>query len=205
MIQFYQIKIQSLLEILHTKCNIIHGDIKPDNFLINFKNSKEWEHWDKNSSKGWENKGLKLIDFGLSKDLRLYPDNVSFKGNVHASNFKCIEMQENKEWTYQIDIFGMLGTIHTMLFGCYMETKKSELSDTTSINVLKKPFKRFWQVNLWNNLFNQCLNIKDCQSIPNLTTLRNSFEDYLEQNPRKSNSLKSLLMKQNLLIYNNNK
>jgi checkpoint serine/threonine-protein kinase len=115
-------------------------------------------------------------------------------------------MEENREWKFQIDTFGLLGTIHTMLFGDYMKIKKKVI-DGIKINSIENSFKRYWQVDLWKNLFHTLLNVKNCNSNPSLSNLRKTFEDYFIKNPRKSKTLKSLLMKQNVNIYksiNNN-
>lgn len=45
--------------------------------------------------------GLCLIDWGRGIDLSLFPDGVQFKGDSRTSGFRCVEMQENRPWTYQ--------------------------------------------------------------------------------------------------------
>lgn len=45
--------------------------------------------------------GLCLVDWGRGIDRRLFPDNAEFKGDCRTSGFRCIEMQENKPWTFQ--------------------------------------------------------------------------------------------------------
>lgn len=45
--------------------------------------------------------GLCLVDWGRGIDKSLFPDKMKFKGDCRTSGFRCIEMQENKPWTFQ--------------------------------------------------------------------------------------------------------
>jgi checkpoint serine/threonine-protein kinase len=96
---FYTIELLRIVETLHNECNIIHCDIRPENLLILNENCKVWENWTKEGAKGWECKGLKLIDFGNCIDMKLYPKGTMFQGE---GPIKCIEMQTGKPWTYQV-------------------------------------------------------------------------------------------------------
>ena len=70
---FFMIEILSILEAVHS-CNIIHADIKPDNFVI--QTIPEC----KTTSDLFENGPvcLKLIDFGRSIDMKAFPQGTSF-------------------------------------------------------------------------------------------------------------------------------
>lgn len=46
--------------------------------------------------------GLCLVDWGRGIDLHLFPENMEFNGDSRTSCFRCVEMQENKPWKYQV-------------------------------------------------------------------------------------------------------
>ena len=46
--------------------------------------------------------GLCLVDWGRGIDMHLFPDNMEFKGDCRTSGFRCVEMQENRPWTFQV-------------------------------------------------------------------------------------------------------
>lgn len=49
-----------------------------------------------------ESKVLKLIDFGRSIDMDLFPRGTTFTAKVTTSGFQCIEMKTNRPWTFQV-------------------------------------------------------------------------------------------------------
>ena len=51
---------------------------------------------------GGRSKIIKLIDFGRSIDLTMYPSGTSFTTKVETSGFQCIEMKTDQPWTYQV-------------------------------------------------------------------------------------------------------
>ncbi|KAK6171390.1 hypothetical protein SNE40_019589 [Patella caerulea] len=182
---YITIEMFHIIEKLH-KCQIIHGDIKPDNFLVDtipdIKVSKN-----KAEVFGNKTKFLKLIDFGQSIDMAKFPEGTTFLAKVGTSGFKCIEMQTDQPWTYQTDIFGMVGTIHVLIFGKYMNVYQSKGKWH-----IANSFVRKWNQPLWKELFHTLLNIPSCDELPNLSALRTSFEDYF---------MSDLVDKYNGLVY----
>ncbi|XP_055548233.1 uncharacterized protein LOC129731895 isoform X2 [Wyeomyia smithii] len=152
---------------LHS-CMIIHADIKPDNFLLM-----------KPLSLGCSTLSVQLIDFGVSIDLKLFPKKTAFKKVVKTESFTCIEMLENRPWTFQPDLYGVAGTTHVMLFGRYMEVQKD--MDNWYI---KTRMPRYFRKNLWDNYFSTLLNIRDCEVMPNLQTLRNMLLSEINDNSK---------------------
>ena len=45
---------------------------------------------------------LKLIDFGRSIDMKLFPAGTTFSANCYTEDFQCIEMKEGRAWTTQV-------------------------------------------------------------------------------------------------------
>ncbi|XP_011294960.2 probable inactive serine/threonine-protein kinase bub1 [Musca domestica] len=148
-----------LLEIidhLHA-VNIIHADIKADNFLLMNKlqyPSKE--------------RCIQLIDFGVSIDMKRFKKGQTFSFIHNDNSFKCIEMREQRPWTYQLDLYGLAGVLHVLLFGKYMDVEKK----TNGIWMHKTHVPRYFNRNLWDAIFKALLNIRDCNSMPNLQNLR---------------------------------
>lgn len=88
---------------------------------------------------------------------------------IHNDNsFKCIEMREQRPWTYQLDLYGLAGVLHVLLFGKYMDVEKK----TNGIWMHKTHVPRYFNRNLWDAIFKALLNIRDCNSMPNLQNLR---------------------------------
>jgi checkpoint serine/threonine-protein kinase len=84
---YYTIEMLKIVETLHAT-HIIHGDIKPDNFLIKNNTVDVWLDWGSGAEGGWDAKGLKLIDYGRSIDTTLFPTGTRYRGDYHVSGFK---------------------------------------------------------------------------------------------------------------------
>lgn len=165
-------------ELLHIvsklhEVNIIHGDIKPDNFLLS-NNAFDYDVLDKLTS---STTSLLLIDFGRAIDLNLHPKGICFMKTLNKNYFKCTEMQDNKPWVFQLDWYGVLSCIHTMLFSEYMAVRKEN-----GRWEIGKKFKRYWYTSLWEPLFNDLLNIPECYKEPDIKLYTGMIKSKLEQN-----------------------
>lgn len=200
LIIYYTLEMLKIIEILHG-AGIIHGDIKPDNFLIKNNPGVELDDWGSGSA-GWDGKGLVLIDYGRSIDTRLYPEGTVFNSGNHVEGFKCTEMTEGRPWTYQADLFGICGVVHCLLHGNFIDV----IRDPRTKDLMPKmPFKRYHQADLWRPLFRDFLNITDCNNIPDVSQHRRRFEEHLKKNPPKAKTIKTLLARQNILMFERDK
>ncbi|NXC68007.1 BUB1 kinase, partial [Anhinga anhinga] len=162
---YFAIKILHMVEELHS-CKIIHGDIKPDNFILG-----EFLDNDTCDIDGLSH-GLTLIDLGQSIDMKLFPEGTAFTARCETSGFQCIEMLTQKPWNYQTDYFGIAATVYCMLFGTYMQVKNE--------NGIWKPegaFRRLANAEIWKEFFESMLNIPSCHSLPSLGVLRKKLKD----------------------------
>ncbi|KAJ7352958.1 hypothetical protein OS493_032897 [Desmophyllum pertusum] len=80
-------------------------------------------------------------------------------------------MKERKPWTTQIDTYGLLGTIHCLLFLDYMKVYKDERGRWK----ITKSFRRHWD-HIWERLFDSLLNTPSCTEQPSLGNFRVEFE-----------------------------
>ncbi|KAM9065287.1 mitotic checkpoint serine/threonine-protein kinase BUB1 [Sarcophilus harrisii] len=161
---YFTIKILHMIEQLHG-CEIIHGDIKPDNFIIGERFLEQDNGIDDLSH------GLALIDLGQSIDMTLFPKGTAFTARCETSGFQCVEMLCQKPWNYQTDYFGIAATAYCMLFGTYMKVKNDQ--------GFWKPegiFKRIPNSEMWNDFFHIMLNISDCRCLPSLESLREKLK-----------------------------
>jgi len=184
---YYTIELLRILEALHER-DIIHGDVKPDNFLIRDKVD--------NDDPIRANKGLQIIDYGRSIDLHMYPKGTTFVGSCQVDGFQCVEMITGKPWTYQIDTFGLCAVVHFLLHGSYMELVRVDDKWRP-----KLPFKRYWQVELWTSFFDQLLNSCENYPRPALRPWKQTLENYLIQNPQKVKDIHNALCKQKILLF----
>lgn len=136
-----------------------------------------------------------MIDFGRSIDLKMYPSSVQFIGDCHTDGFQCIEMRENRPWTFQIDTFGICATVHCLLFGDYMKVEKVVQNHEPSCErdascscpsrwKIENALKRYWQYDLWIVFFDTLLNIPQHQQHQQpdlLSEIRQTLEKYLEE------------------------
>ncbi|XP_040602196.1 mitotic checkpoint serine/threonine-protein kinase BUB1 [Mesocricetus auratus] len=163
----FAIRMLYIIEQVHS-CEIIHGDIKPDNFILGHK-FLEQDGEDLAT-------GLALIDLGQSIDMKLFPKGTAFTGKCETSGFQCPEMLSNKPWNYQIDYYGVAATIYCMLFGTYMKIKNE--------GGVWKPeslFRRLPHLEMWEEFFHIMLNIPDCHHLPSLDLLRQKMKTVFEQ------------------------
>nr|CAD7392640.1 unnamed protein product [Timema cristinae] len=148
------------------KCHIIHGDIKPDNFLVralpNLEDNRPF---------------LELIDFGRSIDMDLFLSGTQFTRVVTTEGFQCIEMQTKRPWTYQTDLYGLAGTAHCLLFGDYMKVRRRPCGKWNIETTIPRYFCR----PMWELFFSTLLNIESCEQLPDLSKLRELFQEVLLQ------------------------
>ncbi|XP_072912059.1 mitotic checkpoint serine/threonine-protein kinase BUB1 [Hemitrygon akajei] len=182
---YFAIHILYMVEQLHT-IGIIHGDIKPDNFIL----GERFLDSDTASVDDSLSQGLTLIDFGQSIDMNLFPKNAVFVENCKTSGFQCIEMLSEKPWTFQVDYFGIAATVYCLLFGTYLKLKKENGVWKVNAN-----FKRGHHKEVWNNLFNTLVYIPNCQNLPSLRDLREELVAlFKEHYSKKLKSLRQQLM-----------
>lgn len=184
LVMYFAVCILHMVEQLHA-VHVVHGDIKPDNFLLGerFLDNKCFEPENLDH-------GLVLIDFGQSIDMELFPEGTAFTAKCLTSGFQCTEMLSGKPWSYQTDYFGVAGTVYCMLFGAYMRvTNEGGVWKTNGV------FRRNPHGDLWQDLFRALLNVPGGGSPPSLRSLRCTLASTLRQNyGNKLSSLKSRMM-----------
>ncbi|EZA52227.1 Mitotic checkpoint serine/threonine-protein kinase BUB1 [Ooceraea biroi] len=162
---FFTIEMLQIVEYLH-KCQIIHGDIKPDNFLLMRPPTEDVRPT------------IQLIDFGCSIDMKLLPENTTFMHVIKTEDFTCIEMQTGRPWTYQTDLYCLAATSHCLLFGNYMR-----VSNISGRWFITSKLPRYAKKAAWEQFFTELLNIESCEKMPDLAKLRNTMEEALAQMP----------------------
>ncbi|KAL5573543.1 hypothetical protein UlMin_023140 [Ulmus minor] len=193
---YYTIEMLYMLEHLHG-AGIIHGDFKPDNLLIRYARDELVEDEFRDRTGPWRDQGLCLVDWGRGIDLHLFPEKTEFMGDCRTSGFRCIEMQQNKPWRFQVDTYGLCVIAHMMLHNSYMEVQEKPSSDGGYIYLPKSSFKRYWNVALWKNFFTKLLNHNPGENEKQLLrSLRESFQEYMCSNPQFVKKLKDVLAKQ---------
>lgn len=154
--------------------------------MLTVSSCDELGDWSVDGSNGWSSKGLKLADFGRSIDTRLYGPKTCFVGDRCTEAYQCVEMKTGRPWTFQIDTYGVCETVYAMLHGKYLEVVRQQ-GMVPHMQCRWKPllpFKRYWQSALWEQLFDELLNVPSCEACPSLSKLRRPFEEYLARHAR---------------------
>ncbi|KAL8810357.1 MAG: hypothetical protein Q9200_002637 [Gallowayella weberi] len=184
---FFTIELLRTVEALHS-IGILHGDLKADNCLVRLSHTaddnnlnKDWDpSYHANGDGGWSSKGLSLIDFGRGIDMQQFDPDVKFVADWKTTKEDCAEMREMRPWTYQVDYWGCAGVVHSLLFGKYIEDVAVEAPAVNIAKIsssgegedqtiairsqrekrwrIREPLKRYWQQELWGNLFELLLN-----------------------------------------------
>lgn len=178
LIMYFTVEILHIVEQFHA-CQIIHADVKPDNFLI--MDVPPFQEVNSTTPFGRRTRLLKLIDYGRCIDMSLFPRGTEFQARVETECFDCIEMKEGRPWTYQTDLYGVASTVHVMLFGKYMDPQKKANGREWQIS---RTIRRYWQTDFWNRFFDQLLNVPSGDRLPNLAELRTSLEQCLVNYPK---------------------
>ncbi|EKG09345.1 hypothetical protein MPH_13659 [Macrophomina phaseolina MS6] len=209
LVMFFAIELLRTVEALHSK-GIIHGDLKADNVLARLDTSLPDNQWNSqyraDGSGGWSRKGVALIDLGRGIDMRAFRPEVQFVADWKTTEADCAEMREMRPWTYQVDYHGLAGTIHSLLFGKYIETameRGAGLGQGASKTYkVREPFKRYWQTEIWGEVFDLLLNpmkhveVEEGQRLPVLKGMkrcRERMECWLEGTCEKGVGLKGLV------------
>ncbi|KAF2421826.1 hypothetical protein EJ08DRAFT_672882 [Tothia fuscella] len=209
LVMFFTIELFRTVEALHDK-GLIHGDLKADNVLVRLNNlslEKTWApQYTRDGTSGWCGKGITLIDFGRGIDVKAFRPDAQFIADWKTSEADCAEMREMRPWTYQVDYHGLAGIVHSLLFGKYLETI-AERGGTlgagaTKTYRIRESLKRYWQVEIWSELFSILLNPlahlhnEEGEKLPVLNgmkMLRGKMEVWLETNCEKGVGLKSMI------------
>ncbi|GJN72855.1 hypothetical protein PLIIFM63780_006920 [Purpureocillium lilacinum] len=208
LVMFFTIELLRTVESLHAK-GVLHGDLKPDNCLLRL-DSASTDHtlatqWKADGSGGWSSRGIVLIDFGRSIDMKAFVPDVEFIADWKTSSQDCAEMREGRPWTWQIDYHGLAGTVHCLLFGKYIETARCDqggLGKTGRKYRIRESLKRYWQTDLWGDCFDVLLNpgshleAEEAGKMPVLRSMRavrERMEAWLEANCERGVGLRSLV------------
>ncbi|KAJ3285076.1 hypothetical protein HK104_009651 [Borealophlyctis nickersoniae] len=182
---FWAIEVLRTIEAVHA-AGMIHGDMKADNVLARLTDGEEGEVWDvlykENGECGWANRGITIVDWGTAIDLRMFEDGQRFvvpptqpatgrsrAGRGADPSVESWEVRNGVSWRYETDWYGAAGIIHVLLFGKYMEVIEgvddAPAPDGTAAKGKPRPrvkpsgsFKRYWQVDLWREVFDVLLN-----------------------------------------------
>ncbi|KAJ5234343.1 uncharacterized protein N7469_003511 [Penicillium citrinum] len=183
---FFSVELFRTVEGLHAN-GILHGDIKADNCLVRLddaepdsppatsfslldldadeseSNARDTIYYSPKGLYGWQNKGLSLIDFGRGIDMHAFQPNVQFIADWETGTHECNEIREMRPWTHQIDLYGLAGVIHVLLFGKYIESAPVRTSSETGgagsrTYRIRESLKRYWDRELWSDVFDLLLN-----------------------------------------------
>ena len=206
---FFSIELLRTVEAMHSK-QLIHGDLKGDNILVRFDDPGMETDWSNtyfpSGAHGWSSKGVCLIDFGRGIDMKHFEEKVAFIADWKTTDADCAEMRELRPWTYQIDYHGLAGIVHSLLFGKYMETSADKGASlghgATKTYRIRESFKRYWQTEIWSELFALLLNPlmhveneegKKLPVVRSMRSCRERMEGWLEENCERGVGLKGMI------------
>lgn len=164
------------IETLHQYGKVLHADAKPDNWVL----SKDENHAGDNTVGSAD---LMLVNFGRSVDLEkvaprgVNPLQAQFNGRVAAEDMECGSMREGRYWGIDLDFYGLAASAFILLFGSHMEATQGRSRKWR----LPKSLRRYWQRELWNNLFYSLLNFDSSSDRYCLSDIRTSLDDYLQE------------------------
>ena len=139
---------------------------------------------------GLEASDVMLVDFGRAVDLTTISDNtddsarIEICGDVMRSDMRCVAMRADKPWSFDADGYGVLCSAHVLLFGTYMVISQ----DANKRWRPASKFRRYWQNQLWIEIFDKLLNLDNANDTTfgawarRLRTLRERIESYLKTN-----------------------
>jgi checkpoint serine/threonine-protein kinase len=142
-----------------------------------------------------------LVDFGRAVDLAQHAgDNgeahrVMLLGESAKDEMRCVAMRNQMAWSFDADTFGVLASAHVLLHGTHMKIvqgRNNKWRPTTTL-------KRYWQKDLWNEIFDNLLNFDEVTGTAvgsravNLRILSSKLDAYLKTETK---SLHSLLSRQ---------
>lgn len=211
MVMFFTIELFRTIEALHSK-GILHGDLKADNCLARLDALSDTDVWSskyrKDGTGGWNKKGVALIDFGRGIDMKVFKPDVQFIADWKTGPQDCAEMRELRPWTYQIDYHGLAGIVHSMLFGKYIDTVADKGAGigaaATKSWRIRESLKRYWQTEIWGNVFDLLLNPghhvegEEGSKLPVLKGMkgaRERMEEWLEGNSERGVGLQGMVRK----------
>jgi checkpoint serine/threonine-protein kinase len=146
-----------------------------------------------------------LVDFGRAVDLTQFSDEyddirkVVLHGNACRDDMRCVAMRNGKPWSFDIDTYGILCTAHVLLHGTHMSIRKGTDNQWRPESNLK----RYWQKDLWNEIFKSLLNFDDVSGAAigsrarSLRALREKIDTFLK---KEGSNLRSLLTRQANLL-----
>lgn len=145
-----------------------------------------------------------LVDFGRAVDLselasdRVESMNVTLFGDATETDMMCVSMRKQKPWSFDADTFGICASVHVLLFGNHIEI----VQNGSKRWMPRQSFKRYWQRDLWKELFDTLLNTDEGTLIGSrprtLRLLRKKVEMRLENNRQR---VDELLQKQEQILW----
>jgi checkpoint serine/threonine-protein kinase len=147
---------------------------------------------------------LMLVDFGRAVDLKaaakpeIDPMDVRLEGSCAEKDMECVAMRKGLSWSFDVDTFGVCASAHVLLYGSHIEI---DCNSTTKRWKPRKPLRRYWQKDLWNDFFDTLLNLDEVSQTAlgshprSLRALYKKMETYIRDRSRSSN-LESLLKHQ---------
>ncbi|KAI8581871.1 hypothetical protein K450DRAFT_229647 [Umbelopsis ramanniana AG] len=122
----------------------------------------------------WALKKIKIIDFGRTLDLNLFPSGQKFiagwNTNVHDDPPQTLRHGEWEPWI--LDYWGIAKVIYCLLFGQHMQVVPAG-----GQWVIKQNLKRGWHTPIWKKTFNILLN--PTQNLP-MTSLLQELQEEMQ-------------------------
>lgn len=187
---FLTIRLLKCVAAIHLS-GFVHGDIKPDNVMLNFEKLKSQisatcasNVYTGHDDEYWASKQIKMIDFGRAVDLNLSPSGQKFIAGWNTNlNDDPPQAHRHGEWEpWVLDYWGTAKVIYCLLFGQHMQ-----VIPAGGQWVIKKPLKRWWHTPIWNKTFNILLNpTQDLPMTSLLHDIRKEMQTYLTERDGKS-------------------
>ena len=203
---FYACELIKSVLLIHG-AGILHTDIKLENLLVltpkvsMSQSSSTWSStFKRDGSEGWNERGLVLIDYGRSIDLKLLKDEEKSRFYIktkHSTFNGSPRISKGLDISHEMDWYGVADCLHWLLYQKAMTVNSSD----KRVKLLNS-FKRYWQADIWEPLFDDLLNPP-----LNISDSISKFSEHFDkictrlEGWKKTPSLKSLLTRQEIMLY----